>query len=505
MMKVFLLHPDQDFDPSTPLLPNVDDLAQDLSLNILFKAMARGDTFLFQVVRQVVLSPLDESASILYRQEILKDCLKYPDVVRQMYLIPLTFLERKHKRWLWISLRHSTPTSILSSARELLAASLDLLRQLRLIANQHVNTFESQGFRRFFTMIQRELDDDYLNLMEKHVQQLRFSRGTLLSAQPGKGNEGSNYVLCYPNDADQHWLQRMLTSHSPTYSYTLHPRDEAGARILEELRDRGLARAANAVGQAAEHIESFFRVLQWELAFYIGCLNLYEQLTALGKPVTFPQPVPAHERRLSCAELYDVTLALTLGSSVVGNDISADGKSLIIVTGPNRGGKTVFLRSVGLAQLMMQCGMFVPAASFLANLTTGLFTHFKREEDKTMERGKFEEELARMSVIVDYLTPNALLLLNESFSATNEREGSEIARQIVSTLIEKGIKVCFVTHLYEFTRSFNGDNILFLRAKRLPDGERTFRLKEADPLKTSYGVDLYYRIFGTEQQQEMTD
>jgi len=241
------------------------------------------------------------------------------------------------------------------------------------------------------------------------------------------------------------------------------------------------------------------------LAFYIGCLNLYEQLTALGKPVTFPQPVPAHERRLSCAELYDVTLALTLGSSVVGNDISADGKSLIIVTGPNRGGKTVFLRSVGVAQLMMQCGMFVPAESFLANLTTGLFTHFKREEDKTMERGKFEEELARMSVIVDYLTPNALLLLNESFSATNEREGSEIARQIVSTLIEKGIKVYFVTHLYEFTRSFNGDNILFLRAERLPDGERTFRLKEADPLKTSYSVDLYYRIFGTEQQQEMTD
>jgi len=393
-MRVFLLYPDQDFDPSVPL-PPMDDLTQDLFLNILFQAMAQGDRFLFQVTRQVVLSPLDEITPVIYRQDILKDCLKHPDVVRQIYQIPLEFLDRKRKRWLWVSPRHSTPTSILNSARELLEASLDLLRQLRLIADQNVNAFESQGFRRFFTMIQRELDDEYLALVERHVQQLRFPQGVLLSAQPGRGNEGSGYVLCCPNDADRNWLQRLFTSRSPTYSYTLHPRDDAGARVLEELRNRGLARAANAVAQAAEHIESFFTVLQRELAFYIGCLNLYEQLMALGEPVAFPQPVPVNQRRFSCTGLYDFTLALTLGTPVVGNDISANGKSLVIVTGPNRGGKTVFLRSVGLAQLMMQCGMFVPAESFLANLATGLFTHFKREEDKTMESGKFEEELKR--------------------------------------------------------------------------------------------------------------
>jgi len=504
MMKVFLLYPDQDFAPSVPLPPNVDDLIQDLSLNILFKAMAQGDKFLFQVTHQVVLSPLDEIALILYRQDILKDCLKHPDVVRQIYQIPLEFLERKSKRWLWGFSRRSAPTSILSGARELLEASLDLLRQLRLIADQNVNTFESQGFHRFFTMIQRELDDEYLALVERHVQQLHFPHGVLLSAQLGKGNEGSGYVLCYPNDAGRNWLQRLFASRSPSYSYTLHPRDEAGARVLGELRDRGLARAANAVAQAAEHIESFFNVLRWELAFYIGCLNLYEQLMALGEPVAFPQPMPANERRFSCAGLYDITLALTLGKPVVGNDISADGKSLIIITGPNRGGKTVFLRSVGVAQLMMQCGMFVPADSFLSNLAIGLFTHFKREEDRKMERGKFEEELGRMSTIVDYLTPNALLLLNESFAATNAREGSEIARQIVSALLEKGIRVYYVTHLYELARSFYGDNVLFLRAERLPDGRRTFRLKEAGPLETSYGVDLYRKIFGAEKQGNMT-
>ncbi len=347
-------------------------------------------------------------------------------------------------------------------------------------------------------MIQRELDDEYLALVEWHIRMLRFPQGVLLRAQLGKGNEGAGYVLCKPNDADRSWLRRILSSRSPTYSYALHPHDDAGARVLGELRDKGIARVANAVAQAAEHVESFFNVLRWELAFYIGCLNLHGQLAALGEPVAFPQPVPADERRFTCVGLYDPVLALTAGQRVVGNDISADGKSLVIITGPNKGGKTTFLRSVGLAHLMMQSGMFVAAESFSANLCTGLFTHFKREEDKTMESGKFEEELKRMSAIVDHLRPNALLLLNESFAATNEREGSEIARQVVSALLEKGIKVFYVTFLYEFARHFyegRADNTIFLRAERLPDGRCTFRLKEARPEETSYGVALYDRIF----------
>jgi DNA mismatch repair ATPase MutS len=483
----------------------MEDVTRDLVLNTLFKTMAQGDEFLFQVARQVVLSSLDDIATIAYRQEILSDCLKHPAVIRQIYQIPLEYLERKRKQWLWISSRHASPSSILSGARQLLAASLDLLRSLRQIADQCVEGFHSPGFRRFFAVIQHQLDDAYLAIVEQHIRMLRFPQGMLLSAQLGKGNEGTHYVLCKANDADQSWLERLFAARSPTYAYSLHLRDDAGARVLGELRDRGVARAANAVAQAAEHVESFFNVLRSELAFYIGCLNLYEQLVALGEPIVFPQPAPADDRRFSCVGLYDISLALTMGKRVVGNDICADARSLAVITGPNQGGKTTFLRSVGLAQVMMQSGMFVAAESFSANLCTGLFTHFRREEDKSMESGKFEEELKRMSTIVDQLTPNALLLCNESLAATNEREGSEIARQIVSALLEKGIKVVYVTHLYAFARHFyerEGDEAIFLRAERLPDGRRTFRLKEARPLETSYGIDLYHKIFGAEQAME---
>jgi DNA mismatch repair ATPase MutS len=183
---------------------------------------------------------------------------------------------------------------------------------------------------------------------------------------------------------------------------------------------------------------------------------------------------------------------------LVGNAADAAGKNLTIVTGANQGGKSSILRGIGLAQMMMQCGMFVGAEAFNAELCTALFTHYRREEDATMKSGKLDEEPARMSEIVDRIAPNSMLLFNESFAATNEREGSEIAKQIVLAMLEKHIKIFFVTHLHEFARGLydrKNEDALFLRAERVADGTRTFRLLEGEPLEASYGEDLYSQIF----------
>ena len=171
----------------------------------------------------------------------------------------------------------------------------------------------------------------------------------------------------------------------------------------------------------------------------------------------------------------------------------------MIITGANQGGKSTFLRGLGLAQLMMQNGMFVAAEAFHASICERMFTHFKREEDTELKSGKFDEELSRMSGIIDDMRPHSLVLFNESFAATNEREGSEIARQIVTALTERQVKAVFVTHQYEFAHGFLGSSrpaVLFLRAERQEDGTRTFKITEGEPLRTSYGQDLYNRIFG---------
>jgi DNA mismatch repair ATPase MutS len=116
-----------------------------------------------------------------------------------------------------------------------------------------------------------------------------------------------------------------------------------------------------------------------------------------------------------------------------------------------------------------------------------------------MESGKLDEELSRMSEIVGHVAPHSLVLLNESFAATNEREGSEIARQVVKALAEKGVEIVFVTHLYEFAGGLfeaNQQNALFLRAERRDDGTRTYKIIAGKPLQTSYGEDLYGTVFG---------
>jgi DNA mismatch repair ATPase MutS len=518
-MKAFLMYRERDFDPSQlmirrerelrhsrssdqglslqQVLPwNEDALRRDLGLDILCNAMSGGDKFLFEVAQVAMLSSPAHSAAVRYRQHILADSLKNAPIIRSIYQIAIEAIESERKNY-WSSFGRY-PTGTLHRAVDVLQLLVGALRRLRTIAEQHVEKFESEGFSRLFAMLRRELSDSYFATVEEYLSQLKFRHGTLISARLGKGNKGRNYVLRKPNEDRRSWLAQLLAKKSPGQTFQLHPRDEAGARALSALNDRGVNLVANALAQSTDHILSFFQMLRTELAFYIGCLNLHAELTQIGEPVCFPVPAPAAEPKLSFSGLYDAALALSMGRKVVGNGLNADRKDLIIITGANTGGKSTFLRSIGLAHLMMQAGMFVPAERFASELCDGLFTHYKREEDTTMESGKWDEELSRMSEIVETIRPNSLLLLNESFTSTNEREGSEIASQIVDALLDRGVRIFFVTHLYHFANSFfvkNSGRATFLRAERRPDGTRSFKLIEGAPLQTSYGEDLYRAIF----------
>lgn len=519
-MKVFLMHRDRDFDLDwervraatetshargrgrknldldRDLPPQVADLTQDLGLDQLFDAMARGDMFLREVARKAVLSSLTDPQDIVYRQRVLGDCVEHADVIRELYAIAVEALEGERKVFR-TSLQ--LPDAVLYTAIETMGLFSGLLKQLRGIADEYAPQFRSAGFAAFFAMLERELADAYFLSVEDQLKQLRFRHGVLVSARLGKGNKGVDYVLRALPDTKQGWRQWFSFDDQSAYTLTIGERDESGAQALAELRGRGISLAANALARSADHILRFFGMLQAELGFYLGCLNARQQLAEKGEPFCLPDPIAHGTPALACRGLYDVGLSLRLTGRVVGNDVRADGKLLVIVTGANQGGKSTFLRSVGLAQLMLQCGMFVAAEAFHASVCDGLFTHYRREEDATMTSGKLDEELARMSAIVDQVRPNGLVLFNESFAATNEREGAAIAGAIIAALVEAGIRVCFVTHSFELAHGLHRegrDDTLFLRAERQADGERTFKLVEGEPLPTSYGEDLYRRIFG---------
>lgn len=500
------MHRDRDFDLQEESSLKEQALTQDLDLNTLLNGMAQGDKFVFEVGRRSLLLPLQDQGSILYRQTILQDCLSHSAVVMDIYALAVEAIEREKKDSWFFSLKH--PTHVLHRSVDVLEMFAEMLIRLRSLAEKHAVEFRSEGFTALFAMLRRELDDGFFAALQFHLRQLTFPNGVLVSAELGKGNKGCNYVLQQPlRNSERTWLERLFAyrpfAHKPSaYTFYLHPRDESGSKALAELRDRAINEVANALAQAKDHILGFFLMLRTELAFYIGCMNLYAQLARKAAPTSFPTPKALSERKYSAKGLYDVCLALNVEGNVIGNDLAADNKNLVIITGANQGGKSTFLRSTGLAQLMMQCGLFVPAKFFSASVCERLFTHFKREEDTTMKSGKLDEELARMSQIVDHLTPNSMVLFNESFAATNEREGSEIARQVICALLEKRIKMFFVTHLYEFAHGFydeNTDQAVFLRAERQPDGSRSFKLIEGEPLQTSYGEDLYEKIFGSKE------
>ncbi|MFZ3212792.1 MAG: hypothetical protein WA188_14905 [Terriglobales bacterium] len=517
-MRALLMHRDRDFDPlqtlrnlmyryrdagpPQPLPPHEQALIQDLELDTLVHAMGGTDKLLLEVARRALLGGLRNNVdTVLYRQEVLRDCLKNAAIVRQLYELTVDTIEQTQRGWWDLSGRY--PSSLLYNSIDLLELLLGALRKLRGVAEEHAGRFESEAFTALFSLLKRELGDDYLSRAKNHLTESRFRRGVLLSAELGEWSESTSLVLRRTSDKGPNWLERILGKGPAAYTFHLAERDQAGANILSNMRYRGISRVAIALAQSADHVLSFFRMLRTELAFYIGCLNLHARLAAKREPVCFPTPVPAGERRHRFRGLYDVCLSLHMEGRVVGNAAEADGKSLLIVTGANQGGKSSFLRSIGLAQVMMQCGMFVGADAFEAEICPALFTHYKREEDATMKSGKFDEELARMSEIVDHIAPNSMLFFNESFAATNEREGSEIAKQIVCALLEKRIKIFYVTHLYEFARGFfdrETDGVMFLRAERKADGMRTFRLLEGEPLETSYGEDLYRQIFNLNGQ-----
>lgn len=482
---------------------NAGELAQDLELATLLRVMAGGDRLLFDISRFVLLSSLTDPGQIEYRQQVLGDALSHPDVVREIYSIALEAIMHEWK--IFKPFGEQRPDGILRRSVQVLEVFVALLKRLRTLADDSLTLVTSRGMTTLFSMLKSELDDEYFRSIDDHLARLKFKDGSLTSAELGKGGRGIHYVLRVPSEAKRGWKEWVGIGPRTSYHFELHPRDEAGIRFLTELNDRGVNLAANALAQSTDHILSFFRMLCVETGFYVSCLNLCDQLTAKGEPFCTPVPLASDRVALSYRGIYDVSLALRSDARVVGNDAEADDKTLVMITGANSGGKSTLLRSIGQAGLMMQCGMSVGAEAFRANVSDAIFTHFIREEDDSMTSGKLDEELARMSAIAEEIGPRSIILFNESFAATNEREGSEIARQIVTALLEAGIKVVFVTHQFTLANTFYNEHLgsaLFLRAERESEGRRSFKLAEGEPLPTSFGEDLYRRLGGWARSSE---
>jgi len=489
-MKVHLLLPEgRETRLGIPAMSR-DVLRRDLDLRTMVQGIAGRDDVIYDTLMEMMFAPLLEPELLHWRHEMLRDVLTHPEETMRLYRICLEADHMREGRVNWLQ-NYDVSTTYQGAVNYLLNFST-LLRLLRSLAAEYTPLFKSAGFLALFSTLQEELSDEYLESVKRELEGQKLVDGVFFSARLNEALESVDYVM--------HRREKSIKDLNPfsgqLYRLGKEANDDKAGDDLTVRQERAINRVADALAQSAEYLASFFDRLRKELAFYVGGLRFTQKMAELGMPWCIPELTAAVSDSRCWEEMYDVSLAYRNKAAVVGNTLTAEHKNLYIVTGANQGGKTTFLRSFGQAQLMAQCGLPVGAKAYTAPYRRAVFTHFRQEEDRYLKSGKLDKELEWMDRIADHVQSGDLVLFNESFASTNEREGSEIGREITEALVESGVEVVSVSHLHLFAASFRGrEGVQYLRAERLPGGERTFRLLPGEPEETAYGEDIYRRIF----------
>ncbi|MEE3334392.1 MAG: hypothetical protein VZR54_09040 [Ruminococcus sp.] len=239
-----------------------------------------------------------------------------------------------------------------------------------------------------------------------------------------------------------------------------------------------------------------------EIIFFIRWAELVEKITALGMPMCKAEIADAGERYCSFKGIYNLKLAINNVNGdnidIIRNDVDFnDEHRIFILTGPNRGGKTIFTQAVGISMLIAQCGIYVPAESAVISPCDNIYTHFPADENDTVDLGRLGEESQRLSRIFDVATDRSLLLLNESLATTNVAEGLFIANDVVKAMRFIGARAVFNTHMHELARkadeinsSTDGDSVVASMITGVHEGQRSFKVTLAPPQGVSYARDI---------------
>jgi len=215
--------------------------------------------------------------------------------------------------------------------------------------------------------------------------------------------------------------------------------------------------------------------LKTEAEFYIKFTELIKRIERLGLKFCKPVIAKDQENNTKIDGLYDLTLALQrikggkyeLYKEVVCNDLRFDKDGeIFVLTGPNKGGKTTYIRSVGIAQILFQAGCFVPASRAQMSIVDAIHTHFPEEEALGIDKGRLGKEAERISIIINSSTSKSLVLLNETFSSTREVDGYYLGRDVLKILMKLKCKGIYVTHFSELADDIDALN------EEVPDGSK---------------------------------
>lgn len=541
-MNLNLLYRDREWGSAAPYRDWLS-ITKDLELNSLFKAaeadnvvrtkriadIDKGDPYLGQAVKRVMAVPLKTSEEIRYRQDILKDCFTKQGMVDELYRLSTRVLSE----WDRLGRKNNAAGEVGTKGKlitdiKVFKLLVDGMRDVKKTVLSNRAGLESEGWQGLCERLENEFSDErqtnlyifldsmsfysdiYENERKRNEYLVRIPKMRLECGLSNGLKVGDFRIDSLESKAIEYDRQFGMGNKIADRITSLAPgvislrNDQALKEDAEKLEFAVVSYVYSFCTDLVADFGSFFDQLHFQMGFYLGAINIKSQMVRFNIDYCYPET--DEENRLRYEELRELILSFSLNGRTVANTGRLDDKQLVIITGANQGGKSTFLRSLGVAQVMMQCGLIVAAKRYRSPIQTSIYTHFTRREDSAMNSGRLDEELRRMDRIVNGLTKGSLVLLNESFATTTEKDGSAIAYGIVKALKEAGVKVYTVTHLLSFAQQMyeetkDDSSVVFLSAEHLEDGQRTFRMIHHAPELTSFGLELYDRVLGEDESK----
>lgn len=500
-----------------------------------------------RVARQTVSELCTDPAVIAYRQEVVADLLSDASL-RESFGQVLPDLE---------ALRETTPPNrfqppddgaVQRIARQLgdLELFVDVARQLeRTLASTSIRATALIALREY---VQRIVGDAAFQALEAELPSLRATLSQARSVtvginlSPDLVPESATILALSeePVQGSRTLLGRLLGGLDASRGITPLQRGVGSAgfvgqpnrltRDLNKLLEDVAAPVGRALDRYATLPVEMLAAIGPELSLLLNGTLLVERLARAGLPMCRAEILPLGDRVTELRDGYDVSLALRLDrpaapagggahastapdgvASIVTNDVTFDDLSgrVWILTGPNGAGKTTYTRAVGLAQILFQAGLYVPARAARMSPVDAIYTHFPSHEQAQPGMGRLDEEAERLAGIFQRATPHSLVLLNETLAGTAASEAEALARDAVRGLRLLGARAVYVTHLHDLALAVDelnattpGRSLVGSLVADADDGidavsgdqhRRTFRIHPGLPKGRSYASDIARR------------
>ena len=499
--------------------PPTSQWEHDLGLNDLVQALSTDRRYV-PFVRQTLAALNTDPDVIAWRQSVLIDLMNNPQLVERLQaLLPsLADLRQGHAQ-----LGSHKRSLLLETADRL--AELDVyISAVQALAEALENaSLDSDALRNLRSNLQALLNDPGFGSLREEMPALRAPLQHVASLTVGINLDSQlrplSTVLLAINE---HKMTEPSSLLSRLIGLSADPNDESGIaplhnvpddpamrplsvlfQDLDQLLTRAAQPVARALGRYVKINSGPLVGLENEFAFYVAAVALIKRLQQQG--ITFCQPeiAPAEERITQIDGLVNINLALRRVDNPVPSDakFDADGR-IAILTGPNSGGKTTYLQGVGLAHILFQAGLLIPARQARISPVDMILTHFPALE--TRQEGRLAEEALRLREVFQRATPQSLVLLNESLSSTAFSEALYLAQDILAALRSIGLRAIYATHLVELAEhiseieaSISGDSALFslVAGIRVTDDHAvpTFEIARGQPLGRSYAHEIARR------------